>query len=91
MALFLVKEPVLQIIKNLKELVLFSPEQDVMDEIRKVVNEDIQNYDYSLDFLDVTHSGRNFCINLYNGSLLRFNFSAIKHGLRFMLKAKMIL
>ena len=37
-ALFLVKEPVLQIIKNLKELVLFSPEQDVMDEIRKVVN-----------------------------------------------------
>ena len=32
---------------------LFS-EVDVMDEIRKVVNEDIQNYDYSLDFLDVT-------------------------------------
>ena len=65
MALFLVKEPVLQIIKNLKELVLFSPEQDVMDEIRKVVNEDIQNYDYSLDFLDVTQTGRKTWIEVY--------------------------
>ena len=64
-ALFLVKEPVLQIIKNLKELVLFSPEQDVMDEIRKVVNEDIQNYDYSLDFLDVTQTGRKTWIEVY--------------------------
>ena len=64
-ALFLVKEPVLQIIKNLKELVLFSPEQDVMDTIRKVVNKDIQNYDYSLDFLDVTQTGRKTWISVY--------------------------
>lgn len=35
-------------------------------------------YTLRYDFLDVTHSGRNFCINLYNGSLLRFNFSAIE-------------
>ena len=33
-ALFLVKEPIVQIIKNLKELVLFSPDQQIMDEIR---------------------------------------------------------
>ena len=44
-SLFLVKEPVVQIIKTLKELVLFSPDKEVMDEIRDVVNEDIQNYD----------------------------------------------
>ena len=58
-SLFLVKEPVVQIIKTLKELVLFSPDKEVMDEIRDVVNEDIQNYDYSLDFLDVTNRKKN--------------------------------
>ena len=57
-ALFLVKEPIVQIIKNLKELVLFSPDQQIMDEIREVVNKDISNYEYSLDFLDVTQTGR---------------------------------
>lgn len=36
-----------------------------MDEIRKVVNEDIQNYDYSLDFLDVTQTGRKTWIEVY--------------------------
>ena len=64
-SLFLVKEPVVQIIKTLKELVLFSPDKEVMDEIRDVVNEDIQNYDYSLDFLDVTQTGRKTWIEVY--------------------------
>ena len=64
-SLFLVKEPVVQIIKTLKELVLFSPDKEVMDEIRDVVKEDIQNYDYSLDFLDVTQTGRKTWIEVY--------------------------
>ena len=64
-ALFLVKEPIVQIIKNLKELVLFSPDQQIMDEIREVVNKDISNYEYSLDFLDVTQTGRKTWIEVY--------------------------
>lgn len=36
-----------------------------MDTIRKVVNKDIQNYDYSLDFLDVTQTGRKTWISVY--------------------------
>ena len=54
-----------QIIKNLKELVLFSPDQQIMDEIREVVNKDISNYEYSLDFLDVTQTGRKTWIEVY--------------------------
>ncbi|MFR4319552.1 MAG: cation transporter, partial [Eubacterium sp.] len=31
----------------------------------KVVNKDIQNYDYILDFLDVTQTGRKTWISVY--------------------------
>lgn len=63
--LFLLKEPVVQIFKTLRELVLFSPEKKIMDEIRIVVKEDIKTYDYSLDFLDVTQTGRKTWIEVY--------------------------
>ena len=36
-----------------------------MDEIREVVNKDISNYEYSLDFLDVTQTGRKTWIEVY--------------------------
>ena len=64
-SLFLLKEPVVQIFKTLRELVLFSPEKEIMDEIRIVVKEDIKTYDYSLDFLDVTQTGRKTWIEVY--------------------------
>ena len=64
-SLFLLKEPVVQIFKTLRELVLFSPEKEIMDEIRIVVKEDIKIYDYSLDFLDVTQTGRKTWIEVY--------------------------
>lgn len=64
-SLFLLKEPVVQIFKTLRELVLFSPEKKIMDEIRIVVKEDIKTYNYSLDFLDVTQTGRKTWIEVY--------------------------
>lgn len=64
-SLFLLKEPVVQIFKTLRELVLFSPEKKIMDEIRIVVKEEIKTYDYSLDFLDVTQTGRKTWIEVY--------------------------
>ena len=64
-SLFLLKEPVVQIFKTLRALVLFSPEKKIMDEIRIVVKEDIKTYDYSLDFLDVTQTGRKTWIEVY--------------------------
>lgn len=64
-SLFLLKEPVVQIFKTLRELVLFSPGKEIIDEIRIVVKEDIKTYDYSLDFLDVTQTGRKTWIEVY--------------------------
>lgn len=64
-SLFLLKEPVVQIFKTLRELVLFSPGKEIMDEIRIVVKEYIKTYDYSLDFLDVTQTGRKTWIEVY--------------------------
>jgi len=64
-ALFLLKEPILQIVKNLKELILFAPKEDVMDLIRQAVEENIGEFDYTLAFLDVIQTGRKTWVEIY--------------------------
>lgn len=64
-ALFLLKEPAAQIVKNLKELILFAPKEVVMDAIRQVVETSMETYDYSLAFLDVIQTGRKTWVEIY--------------------------
>jgi len=64
-ALFLLKEPVVQIINNLKELILFAPKEEVMEQIRQAVEENIRQSDYVLAFLDVIQTGRKTWVEIY--------------------------
>lgn len=64
-ALFLLKEPVVQIINNLKELILFAPREEVMEQIRQAVEENIRQSDYVLAFLDVIQTGRKTWVEIY--------------------------
>ncbi len=64
-ALFLLKEPIEQIIKNLKELILFAPKEEVMEQIRRVVEESMEQTDYLLTFLDVIQTGRKTWVEIY--------------------------
>lgn len=64
-ALFLLKEPIVQIIKNLKELILFAPREEVMEQIRQAVEKNIQQSDYALAFLDVIQTGRKTWVEIY--------------------------
>ena len=64
-ALFLFKEPVVQIINNLKELILFAPKEEVMEQIRQAVEENIRQSDYVLAFLDVIQTGRKTWVEIY--------------------------
>lgn len=53
MACFLLIEPVKMIFVNLKNLVLFAPEQDIMDSIRFVAEKHMDKVYCDIEFLDV--------------------------------------
>lgn len=68
MSLLLIVEPVKMIGKSLKELVLFAPNKEIMDAIRVVVENNIKDKIYKLEFLDVIQTGRKTWIEVYISS-----------------------
>lgn len=65
MALFLIREPVHMIFVNLKSLVLFAPEQEIMDEIRAIAEQRMATSSYTIQFLDVIQTGRKTWVEIY--------------------------
>lgn len=65
MACFLVKEPVISMFQNLKNLVLLAPPEEVRDRIHKTVEASLQEYPYQMTFLDVIQTGRKTWIEVY--------------------------
>ena len=65
MALILIKEPIQMIYSNLKSLVLFAPEQEIMDQIRAIADQTMDNCSYTIQFLDVIQTGRKTWVEIY--------------------------
>ncbi len=65
MALFLLKEPVTSIIKGVRELMLFAPEEKTMERIRHAVDIGLEGLPYTCSFLDVIETGRKIWIEVY--------------------------
>lgn len=65
MACFLLIEPVKMIFVNLKNLVLFAPEQDIMDSIRFVAEKHMDKVYCDIEFLDVIQTGRKTWVEIY--------------------------
>ena len=65
MSLCLIIEPIKIIWTNLKELILFAPEKEIMDEIRTAAKKYIENDTYKLQFLDVIQTGRKTWVEVY--------------------------
>lgn len=65
MSLCLIIEPVRMIGISLKELVLFAPKKEIMDEIRETAQRYIENGMYKLQFLDVIQTGRKTWVEVY--------------------------
>ena len=65
MACLLLVEPVKMIIVNLKSLVLFAPEEEIMDMIRHVAEHHMDKVHYDIEFLDVTQPGRKTWVEIY--------------------------
>ncbi|MDD2972869.1 MAG: cation diffusion facilitator family transporter [Lachnospiraceae bacterium] len=65
MSLFLLKEPIETIFRGLKKLVLFAPNQEILDRIRIVAERQMQTCSYTIDFLDVIQTGRKTWVEIY--------------------------
>lgn len=68
MSVLLSIEPVKVIGASLKELVLFAPDAEIMEEIRKITETKLEDGSYSLKFLDVIQTGRKTWVEIYVGS-----------------------
>ncbi len=46
------------IIHNVKSLILFAPDQEIMDSIRQIAEYHMDKIHYDIEFLDVIQTGR---------------------------------
>lgn len=90
MAIWLIAEPVRMVIEGIKNLILFAPNEEIMENIRMVVNKHLENYPYSVSFLDVIQTGRKAWVEIYihsesdfiSQNQLKKAYSKIKKELR---------
>ena len=69
MSLFLIAEPVKELIRGFRQMMLFSPPKEVMDKVRGVVNNALEDFPYEAAFIDVIQTGRKTWIEVYlNGT-----------------------
>ena len=64
-SLIMIKEPIEMVIEAFKSLVLFAPEEETVDEIKKIVNKKLKKYPYDVTFFDIVKTGRKIWIELY--------------------------
>ena len=65
MSCLLLVEPVKMIIHNVKSLILFAPDQEIMDSIRQIAEHHMDKIHYDIVFLDVIQTGRKTWVEIY--------------------------
>ena len=53
------------IIHNVKSLILFAPDQEIMDSIRQIAEHHMDKIHYDIEFLDVIQTGRKTWVEIY--------------------------
>ncbi len=89
MALLLIKEPVEVIFQSIKNLVLFAPEEETLDQIRAIVDKHMQDYPYDVTFLDVIQTGRKLWVEVYIGNKTDVIHISILHRVRDEIKQEL--
>ena len=92
MALILMIEPIKMIGISLKELVLFAPKKEIMDDIREIAQKHMKSSSYIIQFLDVIQTGRKTWVELYISSesdiISIIELNEIRHKIKEDLKTK---
>lgn len=89
MACLLLVEPVKMIIINLKNLVLFAPDEHIMNEIRQIAEKYMDRVYYDIEFLDVIQTGRKIWVEIYLTSHNDMMNTRILHQLRNEIRAEL--
>ena len=89
MALLLIKEPVKEIFQSIKNLILFAPEEDVLNQIRGIVDKHMNDYPYEVTFLDVIQTGRKLWVEVYIGNKTDVIHISILHRVRDEIKQEL--
>ncbi len=63
--IFLLKEPVEMFIEGIKNLILFAPDKEIVDEVREVVVPIVEVHGMRINFLDVIKTGRKVWVEVY--------------------------
>lgn len=92
MALLLMIEPIKMIILSIKELILFAPKEEIMEEIREIIEKQMKSSRYQLQFLDVIQTGRKTWVEIYISSesdlISMTELDQIRHCIKGELKVK---
>lgn len=89
MAILLIKEPVEVIFQSIKNLVLFAPEDEVLGQIRGIVDKHMQDYPYEVTFLDVIQTGRKLWVEVYIGNQTDVIHISLLHKVRDEIKQEL--
>ena len=65
MSIFLIAEPVKEIIRGFRQMMLFSPPEEDMKRVHEVVNAALKDFPYETTFIDVIQTGRKTWIDVY--------------------------
>ena len=79
MSILLIIEPVQELIRGFKQMMLFSPPQDVMDKVHEVVKRDLEGLPYEATFIDVIQTGRKTWIEVYLRETLDTSLIDVRH------------
>ena len=79
MSVLLLREPVSEIVRGFKQMLLFSPPEDVMRRVHEVVNENLEGLPYRATFIDVIQTGRKTWIEVYLKENLDTSLIDVRH------------
>ncbi|MFV0517854.1 MAG: cation diffusion facilitator family transporter [Aminipila sp.] len=65
MAIWLIIEPIKMVIEGIKNLVLFAPNEELMENIRSIAKQSLIKHPYEINFLDVIQTGRKAWVQIY--------------------------
>ena len=65
MAVTLIREPIVMFAESIKNLILFAPKKEIVDNIRQKAYEALKKYKYDIEFLDIIKTGRKIWIEVY--------------------------
>lgn len=79
MSVLLLREPVSEIVRGFKQMLLFSPPEDVMRRVHEVVNKNLEGLPYQATFIDVIQTGRKTWIEVYLKENLDTSLIDVRH------------